>query len=318
MQNNKKKIVVIGGGNGSALVLSALKKYYQKFNISALISVTDSGGSSGRLREQLHCLPPGDILRAILALSSYNSKILREIFYKKRINNGHKLSGHNIGNLFLALTWQYSGNIMDGINALEQAVGALGHVFPISLNLVDLAVGLEDGEVLRSESLIDKPNKTNLSPIMDIWLEPEAVIFSKASEKINTADYIIIAPGSFVTSIVPCLLVQGVKESILKSNAKIIFIADNKYEINGAPIHPQISYILALLIDSLGKKPDIILFNDQVPNETKIAYYRQKKWGVLVNDCRNSEKYKIIYKDFEKKQGGISPDKLANILINFI
>src|SRR3989338_10719600 len=104
---SKKKIVVIGGGNGSSLCLEALKKHANIFDISAVISMSDSGGSSGKLRKEFNTLPPGDIMRAILSLSKYDYKILRRIFYKPRFKNTGKLDSHNLGNLFLTLMSQH-------------------------------------------------------------------------------------------------------------------------------------------------------------------------------------------------------------------
>ena len=120
----KKKIVVIGGGNGSSICLEGLKKYANKFDISAIISMSDSGGSSGKLRKEFNTLPPGDIMRAVLSLSKFDYKILRQIFYKPRFTNAGKLNTHNLGNLFLTLMSQYSGNFLYALEALSQSVGS--------------------------------------------------------------------------------------------------------------------------------------------------------------------------------------------------
>ncbi len=118
----KKRILVIGGGNGSAISLVALKQNLKIFDLSAVISMSDSGGSSGRLRRQFKTLPPGDIMRAVLALSKYDYASLRKIFYQPRFSGTGKLDSHNLGNLFLTLTAQYCG---DFLKALEEKINGI-------------------------------------------------------------------------------------------------------------------------------------------------------------------------------------------------
>ena len=133
---SKKKIAVIGGGNGSAIVLGGLKNYADKFDISAVISMSDSGGSSGRLRKELKTLPPGDIMRAVLSLSSkYDFSMLRKIFYSPRFKGlGKKLEGHNLGNLFLVLTAKYSGDFLKALKKAKSVLLALRNfTFVLSL-----------------------------------------------------------------------------------------------------------------------------------------------------------------------------------------
>src|SRR3989339_860667 len=117
---SKKKVVVIGGGNGSAISIVALKQNLDLFDISAVISMSDSGDSSGRLREEFNTLPPGDIMRAVLALSKYDYPLLKQIFFRNRFSGAGKLDGHNLGNLALILGEKYDGDFMSAIRALEQ------------------------------------------------------------------------------------------------------------------------------------------------------------------------------------------------------
>src|SRR3989338_2345279 len=148
---SKKNGVVIGGGNGSACSINALKDHRDLFDVSAVISMSDSGGSSGRLRREFNTLPMGDILRATLAMSPYDYRTLKKVFNKSRFTDAGKLDGHNLGNMFLALGAQYSGDILHAVRALHQAVEAVGVAHPATLTPSDLCVELSNGDVVVGE-----------------------------------------------------------------------------------------------------------------------------------------------------------------------
>ena len=154
----KKKVVVIGGGNGSAISTIALKQFVDEIELSSVISMSDSGGSSGRLREEFGTVPPGDILRAVLAMSKYDYKFLRQIFNKNRIKGEGSLNNHSLGNMLFVLLEKYAGDYMQAVRALEDAVEAVGHVYPVTLDIVDLAVELSNNEVIKTEGIIDRPD----------------------------------------------------------------------------------------------------------------------------------------------------------------
>src|SRR3989339_2031331 len=154
---HKKNVVVIGGGNGSAVCLEGLKTYTNIFDISAVISMSDSGGSSGKLRKEFNTLPPGDIMRAVLSLSKYDYQSLRKIFYQPRFSGLGKLDTHNLGNLFLTLTIQFTGNFIHAIEAMSHSVEAKGRVYPVSLENINLVAELENGKVIKTEAFIDNP-----------------------------------------------------------------------------------------------------------------------------------------------------------------
>src|SRR3989338_10367595 len=179
-QITKKRVVAIGGGNGSAIALEALKQHRDIFDISAVISMSDSGGSSGRLRQEFNTLPPGDILRAILSLSLSDYPVLRKIFYSNRFSGAGKLAEHNLGNLFLTLAGKYAGDFMSAVRALEQSVEAVGHVYPATLDQTDLCVELENGQIIKTEAAIDMPNYDRSLKIKKAWLEPAWQIYSEA------------------------------------------------------------------------------------------------------------------------------------------
>lgn len=307
----KKKVVVIGGGNGSAIALVALKQNLQKFDISAVISMSDSGGSSGRLRKELGALPPGDIMRAVLALSKYDYPLLKRIFYGNRFKGKFKLNNHNLGNLFLALTAKYGGDFVAAVRALEEGVEALGKVFPTTLTMCDLAVELNNGKIVRTEAVIDKPSYNRAWQIKKAWLEPKVSAEKGALDVLKNADYIILSPGSLYTSVIATLLPNGIKEAIGKSKAKIIYVAGDAYRLNGETGPDSLSDTVAVLEEYLPRICDYIFYNNHQLSKKEHLYYHDKKWGQIKDDREKIKNHKIIAFDFSRTGGGLCSIKLG-------
>lgn len=314
-KQKKKKVVVIGGGNGSAVCLEGLKKYTDKFDIFAVISMSDSGGSSGRLRKEFGTLPPGDIMRAILALAKYDYQTLKNIFYQPRFANAGKLNSHNLGNLFLVLISKYAGNFLDAIEALSQSVEAQGKVYPVTMASVDLAAELDNGDIVRTEAFIDEPQYNRGWKIKKVWLEPaDCGAYSGAVGAIINADCIMLAPGSLYTSLIATLLPRGVKEAIQKNKkAKLIYIAGSAYRLDGETGPEKISDVISNLERYLPRKLDLVLYNNHKLNASQKVFYKEKKWGVIELDLKNIIGAKIVGGDYEKTNGGLDPVKLAKM-----
>lgn len=309
----KKNIVVIGGGNGSAITLNAVKKFADKFNISAVISVSDSGGSSGRLRKEFKTLPPGDILRAILALSPYDYPTLKNIFHKNRFVN-NKLNKHNLGNMFLVLVEKYSGSYLQALQALESAVEARGHVFPATLDKTDLVVELSNGKKIFGETKIDLPTYDRKLKIKKAWLEPHGKIFLDSKKAIEQADYIFMGPGSLYTSVIATILPEGFESAFKKSKAKLVYIMGNAYEAKGETGPTQMSDFVWELQNYLPRKFDTVVYNNHKFNKLEKVNYKKRKWQTFEVDIGNRKDYKIIAGDYERWGGGLCPDKLGEIL----
>ncbi len=310
----KKNIVVFGGGNGSAIALISLKQNLEQYNISAVISMSDSGGSSGRLRKELGVLPPGDIMRAVLAMSVYDYSLLKNIFYRNRFSKIGKLHEHNLGNLFLAFSSQYCGSFLKAVRALEESVQAVGVVYPATLKSSDLVVTLTNGKIIKTEAKIDKPNYNRNLRIKSAFLEPKVKADVGAIKTILSADYIILSSGSLYTSVIATLLPVGIKEAIAKSKAKIIFVAGNAYHLYGETGPNNLSEIIAELEMYLPRPIDVVLYNNHKLNSEEKAYYNKKTWGVIKNDSNKIIGRNIISFDFSKNYGGLSSIKLARKL----
>ncbi len=314
----KKKIVVIGGGNGSAISINALKQNIDNIELSAVISMSDSTGSSGSLRKEFNTLPAGDILRAILAMSKYDYTFLKQIFYSNRFSGAGKLDNHDLGNIFLVLAEQYAGDWMSAVRALEQAVEAAGHVYPASLGVSDLIAELDNGDIVKTEGLIDRPEYDRSLRIKKLGLEPRVEASEEAVKVIGEADYIILGPGSLYTSIVASILPLGIKEAINKSNAKLIQVVGNAYEGVGETGPTKLSDFVGELEMYLPRKIDVVIANDTILDSDVKKKYEEKKWYLVDFDLENIDKSRLVFKDFEKEEGGLDPNKLGKILKEII
>lgn len=314
----KLDVTIMGGGNGGSISIRAMKNYLDSYNLSAIIAVSDSGGSSGELREEMDVLPPGDLLRAVLAMSKYDYRKLANIFRNNRFEdvNGN-LEGHNLGNLFLSLVDQYGGNAVDAIEVLSQSVEAVGDVYPTTTESCHLCVELSNGKVVKGEHKIDRPDYDRSLKIEKAWLEPEPEVYEGAKQAILSSDYIIIGPGSFYTSIVATLLPAGIEEAIENSNAQIIYVPGNAIEKNGETGPERLSEFVSELQEILPKRIDQVIFNNATLDKRQQKLYEKRNWKKMVPDTENVE-HDLIACPWESPADGLSPDKLGNILHDYI
>jgi uncharacterized cofD-like protein len=211
-------IVAIGGGTGLSTLLRGLKKY--STNLSAIVNVTDNGGSSGMLREQLDMPPPGDIRNCLLALADTES--FMEKIFQYRFHSVTGLAGHNLGNLFLAAMTDTLG-FEEAIAAARKVLEVKGQVFPVTLDKVNLVALFSDGVEVQGESQI--PSQRGI--IKRLRLDPpDSRIYPAAEQAIHEAEIILAGPGSLYTSILSNLLVPGLAEAIRKSKARKIYICN--------------------------------------------------------------------------------------------
>lgn len=224
------RIVAIGGGTGLSSLLAGLKRYsYQRpgdgvrprVDVTAIVTVTDDGGSSGRLRREFDVLPPGDIRNCMVALSE-DDALLSELF-QYRFASGRGLKGHSFGNLFLTALTHITGDFLKAIRVSSEVLAIHGRIFPSTASNVVLAAKLADGTEIRGESSISKARL----PIKRIYLRPKKCKPLKETlEAIEGADLITFGPGSLYTSVIPNLLVEGIPDAIRKSKAKKLYFCN--------------------------------------------------------------------------------------------
>jgi uncharacterized cofD-like protein len=226
--NGSLKVVSIGGGTGLSTLLAGLKAFVgtgaeepRIQSLSAIVTVSDDGGSSGRLREELQMLPPGDIRNCMIALSE-DSTLLARLF-RYRFRGSGDLGGHSFGNLFLAALTDVTGDFAEAVRLSSEVLASKGHIYPATVSDVRLVAELDDGREVHGETQITAAR----GEIRRLRLVPtECLPLPAAIAAIQTADVITIGPGSLYTSIIPNLLVKGVPEAIGESDATKIFIAN--------------------------------------------------------------------------------------------
>ncbi|MEW6733000.1 MAG: gluconeogenesis factor YvcK family protein [Acidobacteriota bacterium] len=227
------KLVAIGGGTGLSTLLRGLKHYvinncgietrWKSWieQLTALVTVTDDGGSSGQLRREMHILPPGDIRNCMVALAE-DEALMTQLF-KYRFEGDGQLQGHSFGNLFLTAMTAVVGDFLQAIQLASEVLAIRGQIYPATVDDVRLAAELTDGRTLHGETNITAAR----SGIKQLWLEPARVqALPEAIKAIREADVITIGPGSLFTSILPNLLVPGIVDAIAASPAQKIFICN--------------------------------------------------------------------------------------------
>jgi uncharacterized cofD-like protein len=211
------RIVALGGGTGLPVLLRGLKQYSS--NITAIVAVTDDGGSSGRLRGELGVPPPGDLRNCLLALAE--TEPLLEQLFQYRFDSGEGLSGHAFGNLFLAAMCTVTGDLQEAIRASSRVLAVRGKVLPATDDEVVLRAELQDGRVIEGESLIPEARGV----VRRVMLDPDtASPTGEALQAIAEADVIVLAPGSLFTSLMPNLLVRGIADAIRQSKAQRFYV----------------------------------------------------------------------------------------------
>lgn len=319
-----KKVVTIGGGTGSYVVLRGLKSY--PLDITAVVSMFDSGGSTGVLRDEFGVLPPGDVRRCLLALSEgERAEILRKLFTFRFENgngngNGNKssLHGHSFGNLLLVALTSIYGSDIEGIKKASELLDIKGRVFPVSLDKAHVHAILEDGTEIVGETNIDIPKHNGNLHITRLFLEPKATLYEETREALSDADTIIICPGDLYTSLLPNFAVAGMKEALQISHAKKVLVCPlmSKWgETNG-----YTASAIAKVFCEYGGFPK---FDHCVCNTAKLdadvltAYAEQKKEPIVV-DTKELKTYatNIITGNFASESDLVrhDSDKIAKVL----
>lgn len=316
--NRGPRIVVVGGGTGLSTLLRGLKAY--SANITAIVTVADDGGSSGRLRREIGVLPPGDIRNCLAALAD-EEKLLTELF-QYRFQAGDGLVGHSFGNLFLtAMSEVTGGNLERAIAAISQVLAVRGQVLPATLTDMRLWAELADGRRIEGESNITEAG----GKIVRIGCTPNnPPALPRAIQAIREADYIIIGPGSLYTSIAPNLLVPKIAHAIARSKALRIYVCNimtQPGETDGFTVSDHIR-----TIDRVAGAPlfDAVLVQKQSPSAGSLIKYAQEKSHPVYFDreaVMQLERRAIVANVMhEDEQTGLvrhDPDRLARILLRW-
>ncbi len=323
MDTQEKKIVTIGGGSGQFIFLSGLRDL-EDIQITAIVSMVDSGGSTGRLRDELGILPPGDILKCILALSPYQDSC-RSILLK-RFQKDRRLAGHSAGNMLLTMLSRYTGNFPGGVMALAEILDVDGTILPVTIDRATLVAELTNGQRIYGEEAIDLPRGTQREQIRDVFLVPHhhssISVYPPVLDAIEHADYIFIGPGDLFTSIIPNLIVPGVKEALQKTSAKIYFTINIMTKFGETHNFTGKDFVINLE-KRLGRKIDGIIGNKTKPIKQTLDNYLEQKSNFVDIDTTDPfwESRKIQMDDFLDIDSIIvrhAPKKLASIVQKII
>jgi uncharacterized cofD-like protein len=277
-----RAVVVIGGGTGSYNVLFGLRQIGQ-LKLSSIVTMTDSGGDSGRLRSEFKVLPPGDIRRCLVALSE-DSSLLRELFNFRFDDD--PLRGRQLGNLLVLALARILGSEREAINAIHRLLNIRGRVLPVSWDQVHLCAELADGQIIEEEAHIDVPKHDPSIPIRRVFLRPEATANPEALAAIAESDFIVLAPGDLYTSSIPNLLVTGVPEALRRSRARLICVL-NLMTKRGETLGYPASRHIEKIIQYGGRVPDAVLVHrGEVPQEMAQRYLVEEAHPVEIDEAR--------------------------------
>ncbi len=287
-----RKIVVIGGGTGTYTVLTGLKD--SNVELTAVVTMMDSGGSSGRLRDEFGQLPTGDVRQALVALSK-DTSTLRALF-NYRFDKGEGLEGHSFGNLFLTTLAEISGGMEKALEETSKILNIKGRVLPVTLTNANLVAEYENGLVVKGEGEIDVPKHDGKLRIEKLYLEPEATAYNKTLEAIKEADLIVIGPGDLYTSLIPNLVVPGVADAICNSKAKKVYIVNLMTKF-GQTYGFKASDFVSVIQEYLGNCLDFVLINNtELPKDIIERYIAEN--DSPVEDDISQVKYNVIRDDF--------------------
>lgn len=283
----RKNIVTIGGGTGTSVVLSGLRKY--PVNLFAIVTVMDSGGSTGRLVREFDVHPMGDIRQALLALS-YADKSHKDFFNLRFHSAG--LKGHNAGNLFIAGYEKQLGSFDRAIKKAEEYLSVHGSVIPVTLDRVDLVAELINGRKIVGEHAFDDLTKKQ-NIFKKLSLTKKANANPKAVAAIKKADVIVICPGNPLRSVLPNFLLDGIKQALAKSSAPVVLCA-NLMNKKGQTGSMNLTQMVDFYEKYIGKKTiDYVIYNTQQISENILKKYKLKDEKEIKKD--NSESDKVHY-----------------------
>src|SRR5580698_9174291 len=262
------KIVAIGGGTGLSTLLRGLKR--RTSNLTAVVTVSDDGGSSGRLQKELGVLPPGDIRNCLVALAD-DEALVTDLF-RYRFTEGEGLSGHSFGNLFLAAMSGITGNFDQAIKESSRVLNVVGRVLPVTLGIVRLCAELDDGTILEGESNISLAKR----PIKRVFFDPPAAApLEEVISAIRDADAIVLGPGSLFTSVVPYFLVSRIAREVADASAVKIYVCNVMTQPGETDGMSAADHVKALLTNAGERVCDYVIVNDQPPSRLLAAYAQE-------------------------------------------
>lgn len=329
----KKRVVVVGGGTGSHTLLKGLRKFSTIIDIDAIVTMADSGGSTGRLRDEFGSLPVGDARMALAALAAdvdAHDELVRELFLY-RFDKGEGLSGHNFGNLLLTALTEILGSEEAAIESASRILRVRGRVLPVTTDHSQLQAVYEDGTVVVGEHEIDEPPTNRWGQrIAQLSLNPRARLTASAEESLLRADLIVLGPGDLYTSILANSVVDGFVDALARSKARVVYVCNlmaKHSQTKGMHAQEHVDEVTRYI----GRVPDVVLVNNAPISERMIDRYKDKDDHPVLNNCAGdtctiaaipllaegtftTAKGDILKRSFVRHD----PEKLATAILNLL
>ena len=278
VQLRELNVGCFGGGTGLPSVLGGLK-HNPWVSVNAVVTMFDSGGSSGQLRDQLGVLPPGDVLRCTLALARNEAEARRVLLSRLPALENRRLGGHTGGNLLLSMMEQYSGDFLAAVDSLRALLGCAGRVWPVSVEHASVCAEYEDGSSTSGEVNVDAEQMRGRR-IQRIWLEPQVAIHPSVAKAIGGFDAVVIGPGSFYTSLMPILLVKGMADALRGIEGPVVFVSNLLTEGRGMQGFSA-GEAVRRVSDAIGRPVDVAVVNDGHPEGDVLGRYASEHKELL-------------------------------------
>ncbi|OZU88758.1 hypothetical protein CIL03_10760 [Virgibacillus indicus] len=279
-QQKQPRVVVIGGGTGMPVLLRGLKSL--PIHLTALVTVADDGGSTGRLRSELAIPAPGDIRNVIAALSDAEPMLVE--LFQHRFAAGNGLSGHSMGNLLLAAMTSVTGDFYTGIKEISRVLNVRGKIYPISNESMSLHAEMADGSIVSGESNIPLANKR----IRRVFLSPQPIKpLPNAIRAIKSADLIVVSPGSLYTSILPNLIIPNIDAAIRESKAKVMYVCNVMTQAGETTGYTASDHVKAIM-DHIGEGcvDGIVVHNEPIKQALRAVYAEENAEPVIYDTER--------------------------------
>lgn len=309
-----KNITVIGGGTGLSVILRGLKQI-EDVHISAIVTVADDGGSTGRLRRQFHIPAMGDIRNVMVALAEEETLFSHLMNYRFD-GEDCDIGGHNLGNLILTALSEENGNFMDAIATISKVLNVKGDIIPATTQVITLFAKMIDGTIVRGESNI--PNFDNR--IQKVYYEEEVIATPQAIQALADADLIVIGIGSLYTSVIPNLIIEGITDAIRSSKAKCVYFCNAMTQPGETDNYSLEDHVEAIEAHSYkGIIQTVFAYEDDISEEILSRYNLEGSTPVLMRE--NEHEYDVIEEELLNFNGKLirhDPDKIRDLLTKYL
>ena len=306
----RKKVVVIGGGHGQSAILRGIKKI-EEIDLTAIVTVADDGGSTGRLRRHFHIPAMGDIRNVLISLGESETLLATLMDYRFESNGEDEdVMGHNLGNLILTAMTQSCGSFLDSISTLCKVLNVRGDIIPATSQVITLFARMQDGTIVRGESNI--PNISNR--IREVFYEEKVSATPAAIEAILSADIVVLGIGSVYTSILPNLIIPEIKEALEKSKAKVVYYCNAMTQPGETDGYSMEDHVEAFRHH--GSDVDmVVMADDRIPDEILKRYHDEGSIEVKMNETSHDyEIMKCSLLDFSRDLVRHDSDKIRESL----